>query len=130
MFGLIQFFTSNSIFAIWSSLSHLFSILTYSISYFNIQSFLLIFIWILNWQFTYLPLTFVLIPGFTYFIFSIISYQKNIHLLLLYLKHAIKLSWYNLGCYSDSQELTLLVLRQILVVRRTSQYIVYGGSGF
>ena len=36
MFGLIQFFT-----AILSSLSHLFIILTYSISYFNIQSFLL-----------------------------------------------------------------------------------------
>ena len=36
MFGLIQFFTSKSIFAILSSLSHLFIILTYSISYFNI----------------------------------------------------------------------------------------------
>ena len=55
--------------------------------------------WVLNWQFTNLPLTFILIPGFAYFIFSIILFRKNIHLLLLYQKHVIKLLGYNLGCY-------------------------------
>ena len=34
-------------------------------------------IWVLNWQFTNLPLTFVLISGFAYFIFSIILFQKT-----------------------------------------------------
>ena len=52
---------------------------------------------------TNLSLAFVLISGFVYFIFfSIILFRKNIHLLLLYPKHDIKLSWYNLGYYSVS----------------------------
>ena len=72
---------------------------TYSNSYFGIQSFFVFVIWVLNWQFTNLPLTFVLISVFAYFIFSIILFRKNIHLLLLYPKHVIKLSGYNLGCY-------------------------------
>ena len=33
-------------------------------------------IWVLNWKFTNLPLTFVLISGFVYFIFSIILFRK------------------------------------------------------
>ena len=37
--------------------------------------------------------------GFAYFIFSIVLFQKNIHFLLLYPKHVIKLLGYNLGCY-------------------------------
>ena len=49
-------------------------------------------------------MTFVLISGFTYFIFfSIILFLKNIHLLLLYPKHDIKPSWYNLGYYINSR---------------------------
>ena len=34
-------------------------------------------IWVLNWQFINLHLTFVLIPGFAYFIFSIILFRKT-----------------------------------------------------
>ena len=45
------------------------------------------------------PLTLRLIPGFAYFIFSIILFRKNIHLLLLYSKHVIKLSRYNFWYY-------------------------------
>ena len=41
--------------------------------------------------------------GFAYFIFNIILFQKNIHLLLLYLKHVIKLSGYNLGYYREGE---------------------------
>ena len=36
---------------------------------------------------------------FSYFIFRIILFRKNILLLLLYPKHVIKLSWHILGCY-------------------------------
>ena len=59
-------------------------------------------IWVLNWQFNNLPLTFVLIPGFAYFIFSMILFRKNIHLLLFYPKHVIKLSGYKLEYYMHS----------------------------
>ena len=51
---------------------------------------------------TNLPLSFVEIPDFAYFIFSFILFWKNIHVLLLYPKHVIKLSGYNLGCYKTS----------------------------
>ena len=56
-----------------------------------------------------MPLIFVLILGFAYFIFSIILFRKNIHLLLLYPKHVVKLSWYNLGCYSGSKYIFLVL---------------------
>ena len=47
-----------------------------------------------------LPLVLVRIPGFAYFIFfRKFLFRKNIHLLLLYPKQGIKLSWYNLGYY-------------------------------
>ena len=36
-----------------------------------------------------------------YFIFIFILFQKNILLLLLYLKHVIKLLGHNLGCYNS-----------------------------
>ena len=49
-------------------------------------------------------MTFVLILVFTYFILTIILFQKNIHLLLLYPKHVIKLSGYNLGCYNHGEK--------------------------
>ena len=44
-------------------------------------------------------MTLEVIPDFVYFIFNIILFWKNIHLLLLYPKHVIKLLGYNLGCY-------------------------------
>ena len=51
-----------------------------------------------------LSLAFVLISGFSYFIFSPILFQKNIHLLFSYPKHVTKLSRYNLGYYkTDGQ---------------------------
>ena len=49
--------------------------------HFHLFKFLLLYtifcsyvIWVLNWQFSNLPLTFVLISGFAYFIFSIILF--------------------------------------------------------
>ena len=54
-----------------------------------------------NWQITNLPLALVLILDSAYFIFNIILFRKNIHLLLLYPRHVIKLSGHNLGCYIE-----------------------------
>ena len=62
---------------------------------------------------TNLLLTLKCISGFAYLIFSIILFRKNILLLLLYLKHVIKLLGYNLGCYSPSDDKVCLFLEDL-----------------
>ena len=52
---------------------------------------------------TTLPLSIVEISGFCYFIFSIILFQKTIHLLLLYPKHVRKLLGYISGCNKKNE---------------------------
>ena len=53
--------------------------------------------------------------GFDYFIFSIILFWKNIHLLLLYPKHVIKLLWYNLGCYTLAQMPSYVIFMKVIM---------------
>ena len=46
---------------------------------------------------------YILIPNFCIFYFSLILFRKNILLLLLDPKHVIKLSGYNLKCYTSTR---------------------------
>ena len=92
-----------SLFTLWSFISPLFTIPLIQILLWH-AIFYSYVIWVLNWQFTNLPLTLELILDFSYFIFRIILFLKNIHLLLLYPKHVIKLLGYNLGCYTTRHQ--------------------------